>query len=192
MKIVNPPKNYSLILSKICLGFSISSTDPTNFPFLLGYRKSLFSFINPFFVQSSLKIGLSFFESFLKNKYNVLFIINLKDPILLAKFRKICKSKNFSLLRDSEFSSGFLTNRRISNLLVVTLFLDSRKTQLIQKESLLTNVPLISFNELSSNKFASSVSILGAYSSSISKNLILSLLSVCLHHYPNNYKNNAT
>jgi len=183
--------NYCLVLSKISLASSISLTDPSNFNFLLGYRKSFFSFLNPFFVQYSLKIGFSFIELFLKSKYNILFIVNLKDSILLNKFHKICKKKNYSLLKDSEVSSGFLTNRKTSSLLLVALFLDHRKTELIQKESLQMNIPLISFNDSSSNKFSSSVAIVGSYSSLLSKNLILSLLSVCLKQ-KFNHKNNAT
>jgi len=62
---------------------------------------------------------------------------------------------------------------------------------LIQKESLQMNIPLISFNDSSSNKFSSSVAIVGSYSSLLSKNLILSLLSVCLKQ-KFNHKNNAT
>jgi hypothetical protein len=192
MKVINKKNhNYCLVLSKICLGSSISFIDPSNFNFLLGYRKSFFSFINPFFLQYSLKTGLSFIEYFLKSKYNILFVISLKDPIFLNKFHKICKKKNYSVLKELEVSSGFLTNRKTSNLLIITLFLDPRKTELIQKESLLMNVPLISFNDLFSNKFSSSVAIVGSYHSLLSKNLILSLLSVCLNQ-KFNHKKNAT
>lgn len=173
-------QNYCSILSKICIGSSISYTDPSNFNFLVGYRDSLFSFINPFFTQYSLKIGFSFIETFLNKKYNILFVINLQDTTLFSKFNKICKRKNLALLKDLEISSGFLTNRKTSNLLLVTLFLDHEKTELIQKESLNRNIPLISFNDLSSNKFSSSVAVVGSYSSFLSRNLILSLLSVCL------------
>lgn len=173
-------QNYCSILSKICLGSTISYTDPSNFNSLFGYRDSLFSFINPFFTQYTLKIGFFFIESFLKKNYDILFIIKLQDTSLFSKFNKVCKRKNFALLKDSEISSGFLTNRKTSNLLLVTLFLDHRKIELIQKESLIRNIPLISFNDLSSNKFSSTISVVGSYSSFLSRDLILSLLSVCL------------
>jgi hypothetical protein len=172
--------NYCSILSKICLGSTISYTDPSNFNSLFGYRDSLFSFINPFITQYSLRIGFSFIENFLKKNYNILFVIKLQDTALFSKFNKVCKRKNFALLKDSEISSGFLTNRKTSNLLLVTLFLDHRKTQLIQKESLMRNIPLISFNDLSSNRFSSTIAVVGSYSSFLSRDLILSLLSVCL------------
>lgn len=173
-------KTYYSILSKVCIGSSISYADPSNFNSLIGYRESLFSFINPFLTQYSLRIGFSFIETFLNKKYNILFIVNLQDTILFTKFNKVCKRKNFALLRDLEISSGFLTNRKTSNLLLVTLFLDHKKTELIQKESLVRNIPLISFNDLSSNRFSSSIAVVGSYSSFLSRNLILSLLSVCL------------
>jgi len=173
-------QNYCSILSRICIGASISYADPSNFNSLIGYRDSLFSFINPFYTQYSLKTVFSLIETSLKKKYNILFVIHLQDNILFSKFNRICKRRNFALLKDSEISSGFLTNRKTSNLLIVTLFLDHRKTELIQKESLMRNIPLISFNDLSSNKFSSSVAVVGSYSSFFSKNLILSLLSVCL------------
>jgi hypothetical protein len=187
----NKNHNYSLILSKVCLGSSISLSDPSNFNSLLGYRESLFSFLNPSSFQYSLKTGFSFVEFFLKHRYNVLFIINLKDSVLLNKFQRICKQKNYFLLKDSEISSGFLTNKKTSNLLIITLFLDHRKTELIQKESLLMNVPLVSFNDLTSNRFSSSIAIAGSYSSLLSRNLVLSLLSVCLKQ-KFDYKSDAT
>jgi len=41
------------------------------------------------------------------------------------------------------------------------------------------NVPLISFSDLTSNKFSSSFYITGNYNSFLSQNLILTLLSIC-------------
>lgn len=170
----------SFILSKLCTGSAISYIDHSNFNFLIGYRQSLFSLINPFSFQYSLKTSFLFLESFIKNNYDFIFIANIKDSILFKKFYQLCKKKKYSVLKDSETSSGFLTNKKISKTVIITLFLDHRKTELIQKESLLLKVPLISFNDLSSNKFSSSVSVSGTYNSFLSQNLILTLLSVCI------------
>ena len=104
----------------------------------------------------------------------------LKIRYFLKNFINCVKKKKYSVLKDSETSSGFLTNKKISKTVIITLFLDHRKTELIQKESLLLKVPLISFNDLSSNKFSSSVSVSGTYNSFLSQNLILTLLSVCI------------
>lgn len=170
----------SVIFSKICVGSSISHIDPTHFFSLLGHRKDLFSLANPNLIQHSLKTGLLFVESLIKYKYNLVFIINIDDSTLFRKFDKICKMKNHLLLRSSEVSSGFLTNKKISNVGIITLFLDSGNMGLIQKESNLKKIPLISFNDLSANIFSSSIYICGNYTSFFSKNLILNLLSISL------------
>lgn len=170
----------SLIFSKICVGSSISNIDPTHFSALFGHRKFLFSLLNPFLVQHSLKTALLFLESFVKNNYHLFLVINTQNLTFFQKFNKICKNKNYSLLRASEISSGFLTNKSFSNIVIVTLFLDQRKSELIQKESLLMKVPIISFSDLSSNKFSSSVYVFGNFNSFFSQNLILSLISICL------------
>lgn len=176
----------SFIFSKICVGSSIVYADPTNYNALLGYRKALFALINPFSFQYSLKTCFIFLESFVKNKYDFIFIVDIQDSILFNKFYQVCKKKQYTLLKGSEMSTGFLTNKKISNTVIITVFLNHRKTELIQKEALLMNVPLISFSDLTSNKFSSSFYITGNYNSFLSQNLILTLLSLCLeqkHEY---------
>jgi len=179
----NKKKNQvlsSLMVTKICVGSSLSNVDPTHFSAMLGHRKFLFSLLNPFLVQHSLKTAFLFLESFVKNNYHLFLVIDTKDPTLFQKFNKICKKKNYTLLRASEIFSGFLTNKNFSNMVIITLFLDYKKMELIQKESVLTKVPLISFNDLSANKFSSSVYVFGGFNSFLSQNLILSLIAVCL------------
>ena len=187
MKTVTPSTLVnSFAFSKICLGSSISFADPSNFTNLLGYRQSLFSLINPFSFQYSLKTCFLFLNSFVRNKYDFIFIANIKDSVLFNKFFQICKGKKYSLLKDSEMSTGFLTNKKGSKTVIITLFLDHRKTELIKKESLLMNVPLISFSDLASNKLSSTLYLAGNYNSFLSQNLILTLITVCLeqkHEY---------
>ena len=171
----------SLILSKICIGSSLSNVDPTQFSNLLGHRRFLFSLLNPFLVQHSLKAAFLFLEGFVKNNYELFFVINTKDLIFFQRFHTTCKNKNYLLLKASEVSSGFLTNKKISNMVIITLFLDQRKVELIQKESILMKIPIISFSDLASNKFSSSVYVFGNFNSFFSQNLILNLISVCLN-----------
>jgi hypothetical protein len=171
----------SFILSKIYVGSSISYVDPSNFNYMLGARDSLFSLINPFLFQYSLKSSFLFLEAFLDKQYDFIFIADIKDSVLFNKFHQICKKKKYSLLKSSDMSSGFLTNKKLSKTIVITLFLDYRKTELIQQESLLRNVPLISFSDLSVNRFSSSIYVGGNYSSFLVQNLILTLLFVCLN-----------
>ncbi len=159
----NNKKNLnSETLSKFCVSSSVSLTDPTHFSSLLGYRQSFFSVINPIFFQKSLKTSFLFVESFLKNNYKFVFIANIQHPVLFNKFWQICKKKNFFLLKDSETFAGFLTNKKKSKIVIITLFLDYRKTELIQKECLLMHIPS------------------GNYNSFLAQNLILSLLSISL------------
>jgi len=139
-----------------------------------------FSLINPKYFKYLLKTSFLAIESFLKNKYTFVFITNISDSTLFNKFQQICRKKNYFLLKDSETFAGFLTNKKKSKIVLITLFLDYRKVDLIQKESLLMHIPLISFSDLSSNKLSSSIFISGNYNSFLVQNLILSLLSVCL------------
>jgi len=181
MKITNSPSLInSTSFSKICLSSSISIVDPTHFNCLLGYRSSGFSLLNPFSVQSSLKVSFLLLEYFVRFRYDILFIIRIKDPALFLKFSQICRNRNFWIVRDTEILSGFLTNRSFSRTAVVSLFLDHQKTELVQKELAATNTPLISFNDLSVNRFSSSVFVGGNYDSFSTQDLILSLLSICL------------
>jgi len=170
------------IFSKIFINSSISITDPSNFSTLLGSRQSLFSLTNPAIFQYSLKTCFLFLESFLRAKYSLVFIGAIPNPTLFNRFFMICKSKKIYLLKDSETSAGFLSNNRNfnSNTVIITLFLNSRKTELIQKEAFLLKIPTISFSDLSANKFSSTVFVGGNYTSFLAQNLILSLLSVCI------------
>jgi hypothetical protein len=181
MKIKKNNFLQSFILSKIYVDSSISYVDSSNFNYILGARGSLFSLVNPFLFQYSLKSSFLFLEAFLNKKYDFIFIADIKDPVLFNKFHQVCKKKKISLLKNSDMSSGFLTNKKLSKTVVVTLFLDYRKTELIQQESLLRNVPLISFSDLSVNRFSSSIYVGGNYTSFLVQNLILTLLFVCLN-----------
>jgi len=182
MKTSNKLNLNSSIFSKICVSSCIRTADPSNFFSLLGNRESFFSLTNPIFFQYSLKTCFLFLESFLRAKYSLVFIGSFSNPILFNRFSKICKSKKFYLLKESETSAGFLTNNinLSSNTLIITLFLNSHKTELIQKEAFLLKIPTISFSNLSANKFSSTFFIGGNYSSFLAQNLILSLISVCI------------
>jgi len=181
MKIIkNSPLISSASFSKICLNSSISAIDPTHFRYLLGYRSSGFSLLNPVSVQSSLKVTFLLLEYFVKFRYKILFIVSVKDPILFIKFSQVCKDRNFLLIRDTEMLPGFSTNKSFRRTVVVTLFLDREKTEMVQKELAPTNTPLILFNDILVNRFSSSIFIGGNYESFSTQDLILTLLSICL------------
>lgn len=110
----------------------------------------------------------------------ILFLLQiLKTQYFFLNFSKFVKKK-YSLLKSSDISSGFLTNKKLSKTIVITLFLDYQKTELIQQESLVRNIPLISFSSLSVNRFSSLLYVGGNYTSFLIQNLILTLLFVCL------------
>lgn len=169
-----------LIFSKICITHPISFTDSSHFKTLLGYRPSLFSLINPFLLKTSLKMGLLAVESFIRNNYEIIIIADITDSILFNKFFQICKSKNILLLNSTEVSLGFLTSRRLNNLVLITLFLSPLKMEAIQKEAALTYLPLISFGSLLTSKNSSSLHIGGNFGLFTIQNLILTLLTICL------------
>jgi len=169
----------SKIFSKVCISQSISLVEKNNFYFLLGYRESLFSVINPKIFQYSLKASFLFIESFKKRKFKFVIISAITDSVLLNKFSEFCTLNKITLLRDAEIQSGFLTNNYFHKNLIITLFLDTEKTELIQKETFLKNIPLISFSTVGVNRLASSFNVTGNYNSLKTQNLILTLFSVC-------------
>lgn len=166
--------------SKICLSSRVSIMDSSHYSYTLGYRSSGFSLLNPIFVQSSLKVTFSLLEYFVKFRYNALFIVRIKDPILLLKFSQICKDRNFWVIQESDLLPGFSTNNSFVRTVVVSLFLDPEKTELVQRELASTNTPLISFNDTLVNKSSSSMFVGGNYDSLSTQALILTLLSICL------------
>jgi hypothetical protein len=181
MKVIKKKKIVeSLIFSKICLGHSTKFIDDSHFKFLIGSRPKFFSLINPFLLKASLKSGLLALESFVKSNYKVIIIVNIDDPIIFAKFFQICKTNNILLIKSSEVSLGFLTSRRLRDVVLVTLFLTPLKTELIQKEIALIGLPMISFGSLLTNKNSSFLHVGGNFNLLTIQNLILTLLTICL------------
>jgi len=170
----------SKIFSKLCISQPISLVEKNNFHFLLGYRQSLFSVINPKFFHYSLKTSFLFVESFKKQNFKFVIISAITDSVLLNKFSEFCTLNKITLLRDTEIQPGFLTNNYFRKNLIITLFLDTEKTELIQKETFLKNVPLISFSTVGVNRLASSFNVTGNFNSLKTQNLIITLLSICL------------
>lgn len=180
MKVIKKNLIESFVFSKICIAHPVSFTDPSHFSSLLGHRGSFFSLANPFLLKTSLKTGLLALESFLSNRYDIIFIANISDQILFKKFYQVCKKKNILLIKNLDVSLGFLTSRRAQNVVVVTLFLTPLKTELIQKEASLTSTPLISFGSLLTSKHSSLLHVGGNYGLFVVQNLILTLLTICL------------
>lgn len=166
------------ILSKIYINYSITLTEPSNYFALIGYREVIYSLINPIFFQKSIQTCFALLEFLIEKNYSFIFIVNL-HPVLLTKFKTICAKKNYFILKDSEIFAGFLSNKKKSKRILISLFLDFSQAQLVQKEAMLMNVPLISFNDLSVNKVSSSLFIPGNFSCFSSQNLILNLLTLC-------------
>jgi len=169
----------SKIFSKVCISQPIRLVERSNFSFLLGYRESLFSVINPKLFQYSLKASFLFIESFKKQNYKFVIVSAITDSVLFNKFSEFCSRNKIILLRDTEIQPGFLTNNYFRKNLIVTLFLNTEKTELIQKETFLKNVPMISFSTVGVNRLSSSFNVSGNYNASKTQNFILTLLSVC-------------
>jgi hypothetical protein len=171
----------SIILSKMCFGPGSKEIDPTNFDHLLGFRQSSFFLINPFLCIHSLKMGLSLLKSFLKSNYKPVFIIKLENLVLLQKFQIVCKKRRYVLLQDLDVGAGFLTKRKRVKTVLVTLFLDGEKAELVRSEAASLNIPVISFGSLAFNRASSLIFVGANYNSFPPQNLILTLLSICLH-----------
>jgi hypothetical protein len=169
----------SKIFSKVCITQSINLVEKNNLHLLLGYRKSLFSVMNPKLFQYSLKSCFLFMEFFKKQNFKFVIISAISDSILFNKFSEFCSFNKIILLKDTEIQPGFLTNNSFHKNLIITLFLDTEKTELIQKETFLKNVPLISFSTVGVNRLSSPFNVAGNYNSLKIQNLILTLFSVC-------------
>jgi hypothetical protein len=170
----------SLFMSQIFIGSSVSLTDPSHFSNVKGYRKSLFSLINPKLFHYSLKTAFLFLESVVKKNYKLIFVLKIDDPILFTKFSYVCSKKNHLIFKDTDISAGFLNNSDLVNSIFITLFLDQKKINLIQKETFFKGVPLISVGDLSTIKNSNSMYVGGNFDSFLAKNLILTLLINCL------------
>ena len=90
------------------------------------------------------------------------------------------QKKKIFVLKKSDVSLGFLTTRRLKNIVIVTLFLTPLRTELIQQEAALIGTPLISFSSLLTNKNSSLLQVGGNYTLLTIQNLIIALLTVCL------------
>jgi len=167
------------ILARICVTGSLHNIDPSNYSFLVGVRPPFFSLLDLQKFSVSLKTSFLLIESFLNSNFPFIIILKSNHPILFLKFYQICKKNNILLLKDSEVTAGFLTNKVQARTSVLTLFSDTRKTELIQKECLRLNFPLISFADITVNQFSSSIVVAGNYSSFTAQNFILTMLSVC-------------
>jgi|TARA_B100000524_G_scaffold1125_1_gene738 hypothetical protein len=172
--------NKSLLFSQICIGSSVILKDPSHFHAIKGHRKSFFSLIDPAVLKYSLKTTFLFLESVLKKKYKLIFVTKNIDPLLFIKFSYVCLKQNHFVLKDSEISGGFLDNANLDNVIFITLFLDQKKVNFLQKETFSKNIPLISFGDLSSNKNSNALYVGGNFDSFLSQSLILNLLINCL------------
>jgi hypothetical protein len=170
----------SLIFSKICISVPISFLDSSQSNFVMGYRSFFFSLINPFLLRTFLKTSLLALETFVNRNYKIIFIANISESFIFNKFYLICKNKNFLLLKSSDISLGFLTNRKKLNVVIITLFLKPDKLELIQKETSLTRVPLVTFSDIGVNRNSSSIYVAGNYNLFNVQNIIITLLIICL------------
>ena len=178
--IKNKNLTKSLIFSKVCFSISKSFIDFSQLNFLIAYRSSFLSLINPFLFRTFLKTSFLILEYFIKSNYTLVFITAFVDSSLFNKFYQICKNKNILLIKDTNVRLGFLTNQKGSNILLITLFLNPAKIEIIQKEAAITSTPLITYSNLEGNRDLSSIYASGNYSSFIVQNLILTLLTICL------------
>lgn len=178
MKTIKSNLDKAIFISKFCVNPTLNHIDPSQYLSLIGTRQPFFSLLSSFNFKYFLRIGLLAIESLVKAKAKFIIVAKIAEPILFLKFYQICKKKEIFLLKDTEVSAGFLTNNSITNKVVLTLFLDGTKTELIQKECLRVNCPLISFGGLSSSRSSSSIFVGGNYNSFPAQNFILTLLSI--------------
>jgi hypothetical protein len=175
-------KNFknSSILSTICFGSNFKTVDPSNYNLLYGSRQSLFYLINPSILNYSVKTGFSLLKFFLKSNFRLFFIANAENLVLVNRFQKVCQAKNNIFLEDLEVEVGFLTNHELNRVVIITLFLENEKADLVQKEATRLRVPILCFCDLSFNKKPNVISLTANYTSFLSKNLILSFISLSL------------
>jgi hypothetical protein len=180
MKVIKKNLVDSFVFSKICISQSQPFADSSHLHTLIGNRSPFFSIINPFLLKTTLKSFLLVLERCFLNKFNVIFIANIEDKILWLKFYQACKIKNITLIKSSDVSLGFLTNRNTQNAVIVTLFLAPLKMEAIQKEVTLMGLPLVSLGCLLTCKDSSLLHVGGNYGLFEIQNLIVTLITICL------------
>jgi hypothetical protein len=178
MRKIKSNLDEAIFISKFCVNPTMHHIDPSQYLSLIGTRQPFFSLLNLPNFKYFLRTALLAIESLVKVKSKFIVITKINEPILFLKFHQICKKKEIFLLKDTEVSAGFLTNNLISKKVVLTLFLDATKMELIQKECLRVNCPVLSFGGLSSSRSSSSLFVGGNYNSFFAQNFILTLLSI--------------
>lgn len=178
MKKIKSNLDEAIFISKFCVNPTMHRIDPSQYLSLIGTRQPFFSLLNLHNFKYFLRTALLAIESLVRVKSKFIIITKINEPILFLKFHQICKKKEIFILKDTEVSAGFLTNNSISKKVVLTLFLDATKMELIQKECLRVNCPLLSFGDLSSSRSSSSLFVGANYNSFSAQNLILTLLSI--------------
>jgi hypothetical protein len=181
MKIIKKNKlKNALILSTICFGSNSNTIDPSNFDVLQGSRQSFFFLRSPSLLNQSLKTSFLLLKAFLNCNFQIIFIGNIDNLVLLNRFQKICTLKKHIFLQDININTGFLTNSKEFKTAIVTLFLDHEKAELIRNETTKLKIPVLSFSNFNFNKKASLISVAGNYTSFASQNFILSFISLFL------------
>jgi len=95
MKKIKSNLQTAILTSKVCVSPSVSSLDPSNYFSIFGVRQSLFSVINPIFLKQSLKTSFLLIESFISNKFKLVIVTNIKNPILFLNFIIFVKKIKF-------------------------------------------------------------------------------------------------
>jgi hypothetical protein len=167
-----------LLKEKSCIGKPINVTDPTQYPFLLGQRSKLYTILNPTILIRNLKTFFSFLEFMVKSKESVCFIVNIEDSLLFSKMKKACFMNNHFYFDQSVKLNNLFYSKKPK--VIISLFLDTTRQNVLYTESRALNVPVICFTTQISNFFSSNLQILGSFRTKFSQNLLISLIILSL------------
>lgn len=171
-------KLHDKLLRDLLINKSSNLIDPTNFYLCQGIRKkNQVAILNNKLMISRLKDCFRFLYLVLKKKSPFLVVIDSENPFLWLKLNFLSsKIPNFDVIKDKDFSPSKLIRKKGSYLIVIGLFLESKRTLFLKKETIKRFIPLVLFDSLESKSFPALFHFKIASSTFLTQDFISNLL----------------
>lgn len=139
--------------------------DPKNLFFFFGKKINLgLYFLNSEFIKISLKTCFYYYYLIVKMKLPFIFIGKIENSLLINFFEFFCMKNKlifFNLNKENNFRK-YRIYLKTKNLIIISLFLDTKFLLDLKKDTKKFNIPLIVFSTLSFSKIDFLNSFLGS------------------------------
>lgn len=167
-----------LIREKACVGNPINVTDSTQYSFLIGRREKFYTVLNPKILLRNLKVFFYFLRYMAQSGESLCFILNNDNLVLFEKMNQACKSSNHLVFNQNvKFNALFRVKKP---RVIIALFLDTARLNVLYTESKSLNIPIICFTNQLSNFFSNDFQILASFKTKVARNLLISLIILSL------------